>query len=77
MVVVRRGGSLWSPMMVQSYEAMLWPSAVWVASWSCMGSKFIDLAGSAWGARSLIRLLHRGGCPRICGIFMDCRWSTM
>jgi hypothetical protein len=50
------GGTLrrrpWSPMLRRSYEAGLWPSAVWVATWSCMSSKFVDPAGLASGVRS-------------------------
>jgi hypothetical protein len=36
-------------MLQRSYGAGPWPSVVWVATWSCVGSKLVDLAGSASG----------------------------
>jgi hypothetical protein len=40
-----------SPMFQRSYGTGPWPSVVWVATWSCAGSKLIDPAGSALGVK--------------------------
>jgi hypothetical protein len=61
-----------SPMQRWSYGAGPWPSAVWVATWSCVGSKFVDPAGSDSSARSLIWSLRRGGGPGFSTTFVVC-----
>jgi hypothetical protein len=65
-----------SPMQQRSYGAGLWLRAVWVATWRCAGNKFVDLTGSASGARSLIWLLCRGGGPGFGATFMVCGQSA-
>jgi hypothetical protein len=61
-----------SPMQRWSYGAGSWPSAVWVVTWSCAGSKFVDPAGSASSARSSIWLLRQGGGPGFSVTFVVC-----
>jgi hypothetical protein len=65
-----------SPMQQWSYGIGSWFRVIWVATWSCAGSKFVDLTGSASGARSLIQLLRRGGGPGFGATFVVCGQST-